>query len=174
MGGVEKNTVRVSNAGSNPSFQKRKVKKLLNKSTAKPTRLLACKFNIHEATPTKVYEELNKEFEFDFDPCPLNSTTDGLSINWGKRVYVNPPYGKAIRGWLEKALIELEKETEIVVFLLPANTDVKWFHEIVLPKASEIRFIKGRLKFGEHNNSAPFASMFVIFKKELSKQGAKK
>ena len=130
-----------------------------------PIRLLTAKNpNIHEATPKVFYEELNQEFNFDFDPCPLNHTSDGLSINWGKRVYVNPPYGKAIRLWLEKALIELKNGTEIVVFLLPAYTDVKWFHEIVLPKASEIRFLKGRLKFGEHNNSAPFASMIVIFK----------
>ena len=123
-------------------------------------------FNIHEATPKAFYEELNKEFNFDFDPCPLNSTINGLSITWGKRVYVNPPYGKAIRSWLEKALIELENGTEIVVFLLPAYTDVKWFHEIVITKAEEIRFIKGRLKFGEHNNSAPFASMIIVFRKE--------
>jgi site-specific DNA-methyltransferase (adenine-specific) len=124
-------------------------------------------FNVHEKTPEGFYKQLNREFGFDFDPCPLNDSPDfdGLKISWGKRVFVNPPYGKAIRGWLEKALTEIKQwNSEVIVFLLPAYTDVKWFHEIVLPKADEIRFIKGRLKFGEHNNSAPFASMIVVFK----------
>lgn len=122
-------------------------------------------FNVNEKTPEGFYKQLNDEFQFDFDPCPLNPTpeTDGLAVPWGKRVYVNPPYGKAIRSWLEKGLAERESgRSEVVVFLLPAYTDVKWFHEIVLPKAKEIRFIKSRLKFGVHNNTAPFANMLVI------------
>ena len=124
-------------------------------------------FNIHERTPSEFYEQLNQEFNFDFDPCPLNPIPerDGLSIEWGKRVYINPPYGKAIPLWLIKALEEIErKNTEIAVFLLPAYTDVKWFHEIVLPYATEVRFIKGRLHFSGHSNSAPFASMIVVFR----------
>lgn len=123
-------------------------------------------FNVNEKTPTGFYNQINDEFHFDFDPCPLdpNYEVDGLTIDWGKRVYINPPYGKAVRSWLEKGLRERERgNSDIVVFLLPAYTDVKWFHEIVLPMAKEIRFIKGRLKFGEHNNSAPFANMLVIF-----------
>jgi len=126
-------------------------------------------FNVNEKTPTGFYNQLNEEFHFDFDPCPLNPEfiVDGLTIPWGKRVYVNPPYGKAIRGWLEKGLQEIENgNSELVVFLLPSYTDVKWFHEIALPLASEIRFIKGRLKFGEHNNTAPFANLLLIFRKE--------
>lgn len=125
-------------------------------------------FNIHEKTPNGFYNQLDKEFNFDFDPCPIHQNDpmmDGLQIDWGSRVYVNPPYGKAIKIWLEKALQELNKKSKTIVFLLPAYTDVRWFHDIVLPKAKEIRFIKGRLKFGEHNNSAPFASMVVIFEK---------
>lgn len=125
-------------------------------------------FNVNEKTPIGFYNQINNEFRFDFDPCPLkeNPEFDGLKIDWGGRCYINPPYGKAIRWWLEKALFEIKNgNTEIAVFLLPAYTDVKWFHEIVLPMASEIRFIKGRLKFGEHNNTAPFANMLVIFKK---------
>jgi site-specific DNA-methyltransferase (adenine-specific) len=68
---------------------------------------------------------------------------------------------------LAKALNELGNgTTDVAVFLLPAYTDVKWFHEIVLPLADEVRFIKGRLKFGVHNTSAPFASMIVVFRKK--------
>jgi hypothetical protein len=125
-------------------------------------------FNVNERTPTAFYNKLNDEFNFDFDPCPLKETPEfnGLEINWGKRVFVNPPYGKAIRGWLEKGISEIEKgNSELIVFLLPSYTDVKWFHEIALPKANEIRFLKGRLKFGEHNNTAPFANLLLIFKK---------
>lgn len=122
-------------------------------------------FNIHEKTPEGFYKQLNDEFNFDYDPCPLNSAINGLITSWGKRVYVNPPYGRAIPEWLLKALSEIKKgNTEIAVFLLPAYTDVRWFHEIVLSFADEIRFIKGRLKFGDHTNSAPFASMIIIFK----------
>jgi len=125
-------------------------------------------FNVNEKTPQAFYKQLDNEFHFDFDPCPLNPKfeTDGLNITWGKRCYINPPYGKAIKHWLNKALLEIQNgNTEVAVFLLPSYTDVKWFHEIVLPFAYEIRFIKGRLQFGEHNNTAPFASMIAIFKK---------
>ena len=128
-------------------------------------------FNIHENTPIGFYNQLNEEFHFDYDPCPAEPIKDGLTTDWGKRCYINPPHGKAIRGWLEKALVEIEKgNTELAVFLLPAYPDVKWFHEIVLPKAKEIRFIKGRLKFGSHSNSAPFASMLVIFTNPTEEQ----
>ena len=125
-------------------------------------------FNINERTPNGFYRQLDEEFVFDFDPCPLNDKpkVDGLSIKWGKNCFINPPYGKAIKNWLEKSLLEIQNgNTDIAVFLLPAYTDVKWFHEIVLPLAYEIRFVKGRLKFGNHNNTAPFASMVVVFKR---------
>lgn len=127
-------------------------------------RLIPKTFNMHEKTPEGFYKQLNDEFKFTYDPCPLKSKKDGLKVRWGKRVFVNPPYGKAIRSWLEKGLNELNYKSDIIVFLLPAYTDVKWFHEIVLPCANEIRFIKGRLKFGKHKNSAPFGSMLVIFR----------
>lgn len=114
------------------------------------------------STPFDVYDALDAEFRFDFDPCPLGGTIDGtapLFVSWrGKRVFCNPPYGPSLRSFLERA-----HEAEIAVFLIPARTDTRWFHEIVLPHAKEIRFIKGRLKFGGSKNSAPFPSMVVIF-----------
>ena len=114
----------------------------------------------HWATPKDVYAALDAEFHFDYDPCPLRSETDGLKESWtGRRVYCNPPYGPAIRKFLDKAA-----EAKVAVFLVPARTDTRWFHEVVLPKANEIRFCKGRLKFGDAKNGAPFPSMIVIFK----------
>lgn len=117
------------------------------------------------ATPSEVYADLHKEFSFDFDPCPLDGEVDGtapLFVEWtGKRVFCNPPYGPGIRPFLERAL-----EADLAVFLLPARTDTRWFHEIVLPHAKEIRFVKGRLTFGDSQNSAPFPSMIVVFERK--------
>jgi site-specific DNA-methyltransferase (adenine-specific) len=114
------------------------------------------------ATPKSLYAELDKEFRFDFDPCPLEGFTDGratLFCSWhGKRVFCNPPYGPEIPRFLVRAT-----EAEVAVFLLPARTDTKWFHELVLPKAREIRFIKGRLHFNESKDAAPFPSMIVVY-----------
>ncbi len=116
------------------------------------------------STPPDVYAGLHKEFNFDFDPCPLGGDEDGLAslfVRWaGRRVFCNPPYGPTLNKWLERGL-----EADVAVFLIPARTDTRWFHEIVLPNAKEIRFIKGRLKFGSAINSAPFPSMVVIFKR---------
>ena len=113
----------------------------------------------HWATDAKTYAALDAEFHFDFDPCPLRSAEDGLKEPWtGKRVYCNPPYGPKIRAFLERGV-----DAEVAVFLIPARTDTKWFHEIVLPRAKEIRFVKGRLKFGDSKISAPFPSMIVVF-----------
>ena len=136
--------------------------------------------SIHEAlfsnrsgdwpTPQAFYDALNDEFDFSLDPCASRANAkckrfftkddDGLSRDWGThRVFCNPPYDR-IGKWLLRA-----KDAPLTVYLIPARTDVKWFHEIVLPYASEIRFIKGRLKFGGSKNSEPFPSMIVIFKK---------
>ncbi len=120
--------------------------------------------SVHWATPRGVYDALNAEFRFDYDPCPLEGRMiDGsapLFSHWkGRRVFCNPPYSKALVPFLQRAL-----EADVSVFLLPARTDTKWFHDIILPNAEEIRFIKGRLKFGDAKNSAPFPSMIVIFR----------
>ena len=129
-------------------------------------RILFKSLSVEWPTPGKLYDALNAEFDFNFDPCPLGGTEDGLAslfCSWvGKRVFCNPPYGPEIRKWLERA-----GESELAVYLLPARTDTKWFHDLVLPKATEIRFIKGRLRFGDATGNAPFPSMIVIYKKQL-------
>ena len=118
--------------------------------------------NQNGKTPKKVYENLDKEFNFDFDPCPTDPKFDGLKmISWKSSNFINPPF-RTQRLWIKKAYEESLKN-KICVMLLPSRTDTKIFHEIILPFAKEIRFIKGRLKFEQYNNSAPFGSMIVVF-----------
>ncbi len=116
-------------------------------------------------TPQGVYDKLNVEFAFDFDPCPANPTFDGLTIDWGRVNFVNPPYGREIGKWLKKGWEE-SRSGKTVVFLIASRTDTKWWHDYVM-QASEIRFIKGRLKFKGAKNSAPFPSCIVIFRDPL-------
>jgi hypothetical protein len=113
-------------------------------------------------TPKSVYQILDAEFHFDFDPCPTDPDFDGLDIEWGNRNFVNPPYGRELPKWIQKGYDEWQKG-RMIVFLIPSRTDTKWWHDYCM-KATEIRFIKGRLKFDEHKNSAPFPSAIVIFK----------
>lgn len=116
--------------------------------------------SINWATPVGVYKDLDDEFFFDLDPCPLGSKEDGLAMSWSnRRVYCNPPYGRTITKWLDKAA-----EAKLAVFLLPAKTDTRWFHDYCLRCAKEIRFVRGRLRFGDAKHNAPFPSMIVIFK----------
>ena len=126
------------------------------------------------STPQDFFDKLNDEFRFDLDPCAdesnhkceryFSKAEDGLSRNWGgNRVFCNPPYGREIGKWVRKSYAESLKPNTLVVMLIPARTDTKWFHEWIYGKA-EIRFIRGRLKFGGAN-SAPFPSMVVIYGK---------
>ena len=123
------------------------------------------------ATPKAFYEELNNKYHFTLDPCStkenhkctnfFTTENDGLKKSWGGyRVYCNPPYGREIGKWIEKAYNENKKGT-FVVMLLPARTDTKWFHDYIYNK-HKIEFIKGRLKFNDGKESAPFPSMLVI------------
>lgn len=122
-------------------------------------------------TPQDLFEKLDAEFHFEVDVCAIPENAkcplffspeeDGLLQNWGgRRCWCNPPYGREVSRWVRKA-----SETEgLVVMLLPARTDTAWFHDYILGKA-EIRFIRGRLKFGNAKNGAPFPSMVVVFRK---------
>ena len=118
--------------------------------------------NQHWSTPKDLYKVLDQEFHFDDDPCPLYGA-GGLEREWGSRTYCNPPYGRKITKWLQKAYAESLKG-KLIVCLIPSRTDTKWWHEIVM-MASEIRFLRGRLKFGDSKNSAPFPSAVVVFKR---------
>tara|TARA_Y100001970_G_scaffold73062_1_gene92649 strand:- start:4685 stop:5239 length:555 start_codon:yes stop_codon:yes gene_type:complete len=136
-------------------------------------KLFSSKKSDNWQTPKWLYDKLNKEFNFDFDPCPLNSTFNGLEVKWGKRNFINPPYSN-VKGFLQMAHKELENgNAEICVFLTFANTDTKWFHDYCYNKA-EIRFIKGRLKFLDHTgkvkNSAMRPSLILIFRNGIGKK----
>jgi site-specific DNA-methyltransferase (adenine-specific) len=101
-------------------------------------------------TPRDLYKILDLEFKFDFDPCPLYhdlTKWDGLTIDWGKSNFVNPPYSRKIKeAFINKAVIEAAKG-KTVVLLLPVSTSTKIFHDKILPNKKDIRFIRGRLKF---------------------------
>lgn len=116
-------------------------------------------------TPKAVYQTLDAEFKFDFDPCPPNPQFDGLTVNWGNSNFVNPPYGNVIGLWLQKAISERERANCQSVFLIPSRTDTRWWHQYVM-NANEIRFIRGRLKFDDQPNPAPFPSAVVVFAKK--------
>jgi site-specific DNA-methyltransferase (adenine-specific) len=123
------------------------------------------------ATPTELYNELDKEFNFDFDPCPLNSDFDGLSIEWGKSNFINPPYSRELKEAFVIKAIEESKKGKKCVMLLPVSTSTKLFHDHIQPNASAIRFLRGRVKFagvntkGEQvsNKCGMHDSMIVIF-----------
>ena len=126
------------------------------------------------ATPQDFFDKLNDEFHFTLDVAasPNNAKCanyfteeqDGLVQSWGGHtVWCNPPYCRKTGLWVKKAYEEHQRTGCTVVMLLPSRTDVRWFHDYILGKA-EIRFIKGRLKFGGNKNSAPFPSIVVIYR----------
>lgn len=123
-------------------------------------------------TPQDFFDKLNNEFHFTLDVCALPENAkcekfytpkmDGLSQPWEGVCWCNPPYGREIGAWVSKASYEAAVGKTIVM-LLPARTDTRWFHDWIYGK-SEIRFIRGRLKFSGCKNSAPFPSMVVVFR----------
>lgn len=124
-------------------------------------------------TPQSLFDRLDERWDFTLDPCCTEETAkcktyfteedDGLSKDWGgHRVFMNPPYGRGMNVWLEKAYKEGLKKDTMVVCLIPSRTDTRWFHDYCM-KAQSIKFVKGRLKFGKATTGAPFPSMIVIF-----------
>lgn len=124
-------------------------------------------------TPKDFFQKLDDEFRFDLDVCatPENAKCkryftkeqDGLKQEWKGTCWMNPPYGRQISLWVKKAL-DSARGGATVVCLLPSRTDTQWWHSYVIAHAAEVRFIKGRLKFGGSKNSAPFPSVVVVFR----------
>lgn len=127
--------------------------------------------SIEWATPQTFFERLNAEFHFTLDVCAtaenakcaryFDEETNGLAQEWTSVWWCNPPYGRSIGAWTSKAAIS---HGSTGVMLLPARTDTKWFHEDVLPHASEVRFVRGRLHFNGAESPAPFPSVLAIFR----------
>lgn len=126
-------------------------------------------------TPQDFFNNLDNMFHFTLDACALPENAkcknyytpeqNGLCQPWDGVVWCNPPYGREIGKWVEKAYRTAENGSAVVVMLLPARTDTKWFHDFCyFNRFATVRFVKGRLKFGGSKNSAPFPSMIVIFR----------
>lgn len=126
--------------------------------------------NDHWATPSYIYDPLHKEFNFDFDPCPLNADFDGLVIPWGRSNFVNPPYNRFDKPKFIKKAYEEWKAGKTCVLLIPAATGTAQFHDLILPNA-EIRFVRGRIAFKGYGQNGytetqkgKHDSMIVIFR----------
>ena len=123
------------------------------------------------ATPQPLFDELDREFHFTLDVCALpenakcprfySPSEDGLLQPWTGVCWMNPPYGRAIGRWIAKAY-KAAQEGATVVALLPVRTDTTWWHEYVT-KAADIRYLRGRLRFGDAKSCAPFPSAVVVF-----------
>lgn len=133
-------------------------------------------------TPQHLFDELNQEFNFTLDPCATEENAkcskhkhftiedDGLSKDWSNDVvFMNPPYGREIKKWIKKAYEE-SLNGATVVCLIPRRTDTMYWHDFIFDKADDIRFLKGRLKFGNGKNSAPFPSAIVVYKYKEAEQ----
>ena len=125
------------------------------------------------STPQTLFDTLNEEFHFTLDPCATDENAkckmyytifeNGLEKSWtGHCVFCNPPYSQ-IQKWVKKSAEEARKGATVVM-LIPSRTDTRWFHDYIYNKA-EIRFIKGRVRFGESKTGAPFPSMIVVFER---------
>lgn len=125
------------------------------------------------ATPQNIFNALDDEFNFTLDPCSDGENAkcekfytiedDGLAQDWADdTVFMNPPNGREIKHWIKKAYNESLKGS-VVVCLIPARTDTTYWHEYIFKKACEVRFVRGRIKFGDSKQGAPFPSAIVIF-----------
>ena len=123
-------------------------------------------------TPKELYDKLNSEFNFDFDPCPINPDFNGLAIEWGKSNFINPPYSRKLKEAFINKAFEESKKGKLCVMLLPVSTSTKIFHKVIYNNA-EIRFLKGRVKFSGINTFGEYVttkcgmhdSMIIIFRK---------
>ena len=129
-------------------------------------------------TPQHFFDALDAEFGSTLDVCALPENAkcaryftpeeDGLKQRWQGVCWMNPPYGREIGFWVRKAF-ESARDGATVVCLVPARTDTAWWHTWVM-QADEVRFIRGRLKFGGGKNSAPFPSAVVVFRSGVTER----
>lgn len=127
------------------------------------------------STPQDLFDKLNAIHGFTLDVCATHENAkceryftkddDGLSKVWRGVVWCNPPYGRAIKHWIEKAYHESTYGTKVVM-LIPARTDTAYWHDYAMK--GKIEFLRGRLKFGGHKNSAPFPSAIVVFEPQIN------
>jgi phage N-6-adenine-methyltransferase len=123
------------------------------------------------ATPQEFFDRLDEQFGFTLDVCAtadnakcaafFTADDDGLAQEWRGICWMNPPYGRAIGAWMQKAY-ESSLAGATVVCLIPARTDTAWWHDYVMK--GDVEFIRGRLKFGDRRKDAPFASALVVFR----------
>ena len=137
----------------------------------------------HWGTPQALFDRLNVMFNFELDPCAANGEIakcplfytpedDGLKLPWRGRVFLNPPYGRnRVKKWVAKAASELVIENaELVVALLPASVGTHWFNDYVMPYATQIFFVRGRVAFEDYTGvsdkaaQANFDSVIVVMK----------
>ena len=130
-------------------------------------------------TPFELFSRYNDKYNFSIDVCAHVRNTkckrywdisdDGLTQNWEQEVcWMNPPYGREIGKWIEKAYTSTRYHNSVVVGLLPARTDTRWFHNYIWPRKAKVEFLQGRVKFledGEQRHPAPFPSMIVVWGK---------
>ena len=131
------------------------------------------------ATPLDLFDRYNEKYDFSIDVCASEDNAkverywterdDGLAQDWSHEVcWMNPPYGREIGQWVEKAYLSARHQGSVVVGLLPARTDTRWFHNFIWPRKAKVELLKGRIKFledGEQKHPAPFPSMIVVWGK---------
>lgn len=128
------------------------------------------------ATPKWLYDQLDAEFNFDFDPCPLSlgeidPAKDGLLIQWGQRNFVNPPYSRKLKEAFVSKALDQSRLGKLCVLLIPVSTSTALFHDVIMPNATHIRFIRGRVRFAGINTAGEYVddkapmhdSMIVVF-----------
>jgi site-specific DNA-methyltransferase (adenine-specific) len=126
-------------------------------------------------TPQELFDELDREFGFTLDPCSTHDNAkcenhftveeDGLNQSWdGETVFMNPPYGREISKWIQKAHQESVHAT--VVCLIPARTDTQYWHDHIFGQADDLRFLKGRICFERDGKRgpSPFPSAIVVYR----------
>jgi phage N-6-adenine-methyltransferase len=149
-----------------------KPKRIVNSTNPKMTTGLFTSDKCEWETPQSFFDQLNVEFQFDLDVCALTENAkceryftpedNGLRQEWRGVCWMNPPYGREIGDWIQKAY-ESARAGATVVCLIPSRTDTAWWHDYCM-RASEVRFVRKRIKFGGSPINAPFPSAVVIFK----------